>query len=80
MDGWVDGWSNDWLVGGLWDVTGRLYKGDCCVMITAQEGLPQQLLGQETALRDIEKDLNEKARVIIFSFETVTLFCTFCSL
>lgn len=61
----MDRWTNDWLVGDMWDVTGWLYEGDCCVMITAQEGLPQQPLGQETALRDIEKDLNQKAWVVV---------------
>lgn len=63
----MDGWTNVWLVGGLWDVTSWLYEGDCCVTITAQEGLLQQPLGQETALR--EKDFDEKAWVIIYLFK-----------
>jgi len=48
-------WTNVWLVGRLWDVTVWLDGGDCCAMIAAQEGLPQQQLRQETALSDVEK-------------------------
>lgn len=57
MNRWMD--RHDWPVGMLWDVTVWLNEGNCCVMIMAQEGFPQQQLGQETALRDTQRDMDD---------------------
>lgn len=47
-DGWTDRWTNVWRLLSPCDMTVGLYRGDCCVMITGQEWLPQQhILGQE---------------------------------
>lgn len=50
---WMDGQMSGCL---YWDVTVGLYKGRLLLLtIRAQEGLPQQQLGQETALRYVKK-------------------------
>lgn len=40
-------------------------------MITAQEGLPQQRLRQETALRDVDQDTGEVLKVALLAFNKV---------
>lgn len=40
-------------------------------MVTAQEGLPQQRLRQETALKDVEQDTGEVLKVASLAFNKV---------